>query len=709
MSKPARQTASIVLLVAGCLCILAGAFTLYARTQVLSAEKVADKAERTLDHEEVRDAAATQITEDLITRVDPDLVTAKPLLEVGVGALIQSSPFKAAFRQGIENGYDAVINGNDGAVVTIANLGVLIDQAVRQFRPQLAKKIPNGLDSTLVRLGEGGFAVDGAQTVEKLRLLGLILPPLGLLLLAGSLFAATDRRRAVIRAGAGLAGVALFAFVALTVVGEVVQSRIADETNRDAFDPVWESFIGPLYNWYLLIGGFGVVVAAAASSALRTRDLGGPLRWIWDRVSTEPASTHGKVFWALGVGAAGTLMILRPLEVLQLLTVVAGAYVLSIAVATVVAIAEKPMGARASKQERKRIVAWTAGGVAGAVVLAAILVALLTSADDKSPEVADGKGCNGMESLCDRSLDEVSFAATHNSYAGANYPGFLFPEQDNTIPQQLDAGVRGLWIDTYYGVPGRRVYTDTSKVDPALIAQVNEELGPKFAAAGANIRSTIAKPPADAKTEIYLCHGFCELGAVSAEQTFREIAEFLEDNPNEVLIIDLEDYTTPADTQALIEKTGLVDYVYKGKQGPPWPTLEEMIESGGRVLLVSEHMSGGESWYRPLNSTIQETPFEFPPADAASPKLMTCKGGRGDRSTTLFLINHWIGTDPTPKPSNALKINARDFLLDRARRCERQRGRFPNVLNVDFYKQGDVFGVVRELNKTEPKSPEASP
>ena len=167
----------------------------------------------------------------------------------------------------------------------------------------------------------------------------------------------------------------------------------------------------------------------------------------------------------------------------------------------------------------------------------------------------------------------------------------------------------------------------------------------------------------------------------------------MKNNPDEVLIIDLEDYTTPKDTQALIEKTGLSDYIYKGPQGPPWPTLQQMIDSGGRILLVSEHMTGGASWYRPLNSTIQETPFDF-----KTPKEMTCKGGRGDRDTTLFLLNNWISTDPTPRPTNARKVNAYNFLLNRARKCERQRHNFPNVLNVDFYKQGDVFKVVKTLN-----------
>ena len=120
-----------------------------------------------------------------------------------------------------------------------------------------------------------------------------------------------------------------------------------------------------------------------------------------------------------------------------------------------------------------------------------------------------------------------------------------------------------------------------------------------------------------------------------------------------------------------------------------------MIDSGGRVLLVVEHRTdGAPRWYRPAyRNVFQETPFEF-----KAPEQMSCARGRGSASNSLFLINHWIDTDPTPRPSNAAKANAYDFLLDRARRCERRRGLFPNVLNVDFYGEGEPPRVIGTLN-----------
>ncbi len=252
--------------------------------------------------------------------------------------------------------------------------------------------------------------------------------------------------------------------------------------------------------------------------------------------------------------------------------------------------------------------------------------------------------------------------------------------------------MRGLWVDTYYGIPGSRVYTDTSKIDPALNAQVQASLGPRFTAAGANLRNQIAKPSGEPK--IYFCHGYCELGAVDATSSFAKIAGFLERNPREVLLIDLEDYTTPADTVKAIETAGLDKYVYKGPAGPPWPTLRQMIDSGGRVLVFAEHMTeDAPSWYFSFEKLWQETPFQF-----KKPSQMNCKQGRGSPQNSLFLINNWIDTDPTPKPSNAAEVNAYDFLLDRARRCRQERGLLPNALNVDFWGTGDLFKVARTLN-----------
>jgi len=72
----------------------------------------------------------------------------------------------------------------------------------------------------------------------------------------------------------------------------------------------------------------------------------------------------------------------------------------------------------------------------------------------------------------------------------------------------------------------------------------------------------------------------------------------------------------------------------------------------------------------------------------------SCKANRGPAGAPLFLINHWISTDPVPLSSNAAKVNAYNVLLRRARESQRVRKPFPNLLAVNFSKQGNLRRVV---------------
>ena len=79
-----------------------------------------------------------------------------------------------------------------------------------------------------------------------------------------------------------------------------------------------------------------------------------------------------------------------------------------------------------------------------------------------------------------------------------------------------------------------------------------------------------------------------------------------------------------------------------------------------------------------------------------------CAPNRGPADAPLFLINHWVTTDPAPRPSNAAEVNAYAPLRARARECERIRHHVPNLLAVDFYRRGDVFKVADTLNREVP-------
>ena len=186
--------------------------------------------------------------------------------------------------------------------------------------------------------------------------------------------------------------------------------------------------------------------------------------------------------------------------------------------------------------------------------------------------------------------------------------------------------------------------------------------------------------------------------AITIDLGFTEIRDFVEANPDEVVTVVIEDYVPPGDIAAAAERTGLIDFVYEGPVGEPWPTLQQMIDSGGRVLMMAENEADTSEfpWYHPAyESLVQETPYSFGrPAELTAPALLeaSCAPNRGSPDAAVFLVNHWIDTSPAPRPTNAAKVNKRSALLDRIHQCEEQRDLTATLIAIDFFKEGDLFG-----------------
>ena len=72
------------------------------------------------------------------------------------------------------------------------------------------------------------------------------------------------------------------------------------------------------------------------------------------------------------------------------------------------------------------------------------------------------KGCNGSRELCDRPLNEVAFAGTHNSFSAADSPAGSSPTSATRSRASSEDGIRLFLIDPHWGVelPNGRVLTD---------------------------------------------------------------------------------------------------------------------------------------------------------------------------------------------------------------------------------------------------------
>ena len=260
----------------------------------------------------------------------------------------------------------------------------------------------------------------------------------------------------------------------------------------------------------------------------------------------------------------------------------------------------------------------------------------------------EARACNGHAWLCERSLDQVAFPATHNGHAALD-EGFspLNANHQRGMEEQLKDGVRAILLDVY------------------------EEDG-----------------------ERVLCHGPCVLGSVSHAEALRTFVAFFEEHPEEVVILLYEDHVGVDVLAEDYLESGAIDFVYARPDGAPWPTLGALIDGGTPLLVTTNSSSPSRPWLHGFYDMGFDTPYTYQSADEFS-----CDVLRGSPDHDLFLVNHWVNTELNlPSVEKAQQVNRADVLEARVRECEAFYGRIPNLVAVNFYEEGDLMEVVWGLN-----------
>ncbi|MEI6766159.1 MAG: phosphatidylinositol-specific phospholipase C domain-containing protein [Bacteroidota bacterium] len=257
--------------------------------------------------------------------------------------------------------------------------------------------------------------------------------------------------------------------------------------------------------------------------------------------------------------------------------------------------------------------------------------------------------CNGYPSLCGKRYNEVSYLTTHNAYNAAEN-NFQLPNQNFGITRQLNDGVRALMIDVH------------------------------------NLLGTAV---------VY--HSVPILGTATFASVLNEIKTFLDNNPDEVVTIILESYVTSSTIETSLTDAGLMPYAFAKDTSAVWPTLQEMIDSGKRLVLFSDVNDGtaGQDWYLYVWDYAVETPFSITDINQ-----FDCSFNRGDSTNDLFILNHFISdaVTGTGSTSQAAVANANPFLINRAQQCMQSTGKLPNFVTVDFYELGNTLDAVNTLN-----------
>ncbi len=290
-----------------------------------------------------------------------------------------------------------------------------------------------------------------------------------------------------------------------------------------------------------------------------------------------------------------------------------------------------------------------------------LVIASNGDAELQQRETVTINGCNGEQSLCNRSYDQVRYVTTHNAMS-SSMDGWRGPNQNLDVPAQLQAGVRGLMLDLYR-------------------------------AGSLNQFDQVQVPDADPDAS-FLCHAVCALGKQPLAEGLAEIRAFLDDNPGAVITLIIESYLSHELTAEAFDEAALTPYTYVHASGA-WPTLGQMIDSGTRLVVLQDRAVDPDyPWLMNVWSHAFETHYS-----AAAPEDFSCAVNRGNVANDLFIFNHFL-TGLFGAPELAEQVNYNPFLLDRINECEAFHGVPGNFVTVDFVDIGDAMAAVKTLNDT---------
>lgn len=271
--------------------------------------------------------------------------------------------------------------------------------------------------------------------------------------------------------------------------------------------------------------------------------------------------------------------------------------------------------------------------------------------------------CNGLASNCNKRVNEVLFATLHNAMASKEDGFDVAPNHLLSLETALEAGFRGINLDL-----------------------------------------------ALCDGQLKLVHSFCWLGTRDPVQVFSYLADFVNANPNEILIVPLEINNDGGQVSLqmiyeMLQAAGVADRLYShmGK-GQAWPTIETLLENRQNLVLFyynGEHCGGDNDIACPpglmpyFDYTI-ESRYGFAAMDELVDTEFACEVTRGFESTYDFYgVNVFLNV---PNEEVAYETNSRDFLAKHLEACSSLYNHRVNLLYVDFWSIGQVLDAVRAYN-----------
>lgn len=697
-----RRAAALTMVVIAAVLLAAAAIAWYADDTLVDDQVFATRLTSSLDDGDVRSIVADQIVSGLTSSAVPDALVVRPLIVPLVATVADAPVFRRTVHRAIASRHRALVRGDTTFSVQLPLGDGTLFEGIRRVAPRVARRIPVDLSVPVLRLDPQGFELTAARALASFAgwrwplLVAGALAALGAAVLAGGV------RAALVHVGLAIAGGGLLAAAIVAGLGEFVAAHVAhaldldEDTKRDAFGAVWGALMGDLRSTALIAALGGALVAAIASVTLPAMDPHAGWRRA-RRAATSPTPLGRSVRGALLI-AVGAAIVVEPALLGRAAVAAVGVLIVVVGLAQLSAIRAPSREGVPGPAERPR--PWApAAAIVLVVALAGVAMALVLPGPRAAavPVAGEPGGCNGLRAMCERRLDQVVFPDTHNAYAAADEPGWLFASQRFGIARQLRDGIRALLVDVHLGAPdpeSGRVRTDL-RAEGSDRNKVARELSPAALRAADRLvgRAGVGKPVD--RRRPYLCHTLCELGAEPLDEQFGILRRFLAANPREVVLLFVEPYVSVATMEQALRDADLLSQTATLSPDAPLLTLGKLVATGTRLVVLAEQDGGEQPWYLDGFALVQDTPL-----GATQPSQLSCARFRGRADSPLLMLNHWIPPFP-PSVTRNQRIGG-SFLRRTIGRCERERLMLPNLIAVDFYERTHVVETARSLNAEQP-------
>src|SRR5918992_71082 len=255
------------------LALAAGAILLYLRLELLDEERFADRAVAAVRDPQVRATIADRAVGAAL-ELEPDLLSARPLLVSAVRGAIDTPAFEQLVRAAAVNAHRLLFDEEEPTIaVDIADAAELIVPAVRSVDPELAEELPATLEAPLAAAAAAGLVLLTIALAEP------------------------DATRQV-------------------------QGLTLGQAN-EAIDDTWDALLGPLQTAALAtaIVALGIAVLVSPRAGRLLAPLGAAAR----SLSATPRGRTVRGLRGIGLLAAGGLVVTADSEVVQAAGFVLGA------------------------------------------------------------------------------------------------------------------------------------------------------------------------------------------------------------------------------------------------------------------------------------------------------------------------------------------------------------------------------------------------